>query len=216
MARAPEPGCCWSVQLAADTVLHRAAGPLHRVALLGLSPGVLRARSCWRPTTWTPAGRWPSPGLAAILTGGGHFGLALGWLLTGTETDPGLPAGLAGAGHRPAHVGLPGHRDDQRRPGPAPGPAPAGTGPQRTCMVQKARCEVRNILDNIQSGLITVDTQGRDHPGQPVVLPDPAACRRAELLGATSSWSWPDGMEELADDHPAGGRRRRGRSAGAR
>ena len=27
-------------------------------------------------------------------------------------------------------------------------------------MAQKARCEVRNILDNIQSGLITIDRDG--------------------------------------------------------
>lgn len=64
--------------------------------------------------------------------------------------------------------------------------------------VQKARWEVRNIIDNIRSGLLTIDSQGL------VIRVNPACCRILEMesrdmLGRKLSDICRGGMEELND-----------------
>ncbi len=64
--------------------------------------------------------------------------------------------------------------------------------------VQKARWEVRNIIDNIRSGLLTVDRQGV------VIRVNPACCRILEMedrdmLGRKLSDICRGGMEQLTD-----------------
>jgi PAS domain S-box-containing protein len=64
--------------------------------------------------------------------------------------------------------------------------------------VQKARWEVRNIIDNIRSGLLTIDHQGM------VIRVNPACCRilqmeSRDMLGRKLSDVCRGGMEELND-----------------
>lgn len=64
--------------------------------------------------------------------------------------------------------------------------------------VQKARWEVRNIIDNIRSGLLTIDRQGM------VIRVNPSCCRILEMesqdmLGRKLSDICRGGMEELND-----------------
>jgi two-component system sensor histidine kinase PilS (NtrC family) len=135
-------------------------------------------------------------GAASILTGGGHFGLALGWLLTGQESGldylQGWPV-VVTAVHVSVFLvtgmisgGL-ARRLERRRLDNA----------RSRIQVQKARWEVRNILDNIRSGLLTVDRQGT------ITRVNPACCATLQLasrdlLGADIRKVLEGGMEDLA------------------
>jgi two-component system sensor histidine kinase PilS (NtrC family) len=136
-------------------------------------------------------------GVAAILVGGGHFGLALGWLIAGKDAPldylQGWPV-LITALHMSIFIvtgmisgglawRLAERRQEQHR---------------SHVQVQKARCEVRNILDNIRSGLITIDRKGI------ITRVNPSCCDilkmdAAELVGHRISRVLAEGMEELAD-----------------
>ncbi|MFO7652509.1 MAG: ATP-binding protein [Candidatus Krumholzibacteriia bacterium] len=135
-------------------------------------------------------------GLAAVLTGGGHAGLALGGWLSGTAS------GLAYTGGTELlvtflHVGLflvvgmvggeLASRSSQRR----------RLQEHAAHQVARTRTEVRSILDNLSSGLVTVDLSGR------VTRINPAACRllqvRAdEVLGQLLQPALGPGGEALA------------------
>ncbi len=185
-----------SIQLASDTLcigllVHFSGGPFSALPLTFMVPIMLAAY--FRDARWSMA----IAGTAAILIGGGHFGLALGWLLTGTGTRvdylEGWPVFVTalhmsvflvtgmisgGLARRLAH-----RRQDQAR---------------SHIMVQKARCEVRNIMDNIQSGLITVNSKGV------ITRVNPSACRvlqigPGQLLKQDIRGVMADGMQELTD-----------------
>jgi two-component system sensor histidine kinase PilS (NtrC family) len=185
-----------SVQLAADTVcigllVHFSGGPFSALPLAFLVPIMLAAY--YRDARWTMA----LTGTAAILVGGGHFGLALGWLLTGTAARvdylEGWPVFVT-ALHMSVFLvtgmisgGL-ARRLAQRRQDQA----------RSHIIAQKARCEVRNIMDNIQSGLITVSSQGV------ITRVNPSACRilqlgPGQLLKQDIRGVMADGMQELSD-----------------
>jgi len=185
-----------SVQLAADTLciglmVHFSGGPFSAFPLVFLVPIMLGAY--YRDARWSMA----IAGTAAILVGGGHFGLALGWLLTGTETTvdylQGWPVFVT-ALHMAVFLvtgmisgGL-ARRLAQRRQEQT----------RSRIMAEKARCEVRNILDNIQSGLITVNRKGV------ITRANPSACRilqmaPGKLLKQDIRSVMADGMQELSD-----------------
>ncbi len=136
-------------------------------------------------------------GLAAIFVGGGHFGLALGWLLAGQDTPPhylqGWPVMVTSL-----HLAL------FIFTGMVSGSL-AGKLARRLVQnhaseedTAKARCEVRNILENIRSGLLTVDGGGK------VTRVNPAAesilgLSEDELLGRNlADVGRQEGMEDLA------------------
>jgi two-component system sensor histidine kinase PilS (NtrC family) len=129
--------------------------------------------------------------------GGGHFGLALGWLMTGTETTldylQGWPVFIT-ALHMSIFLvtgmisgGLARRLADRRR-----------EQTRSHLLAQKARCEVRNILDNIRSGLITINTKGV------ITRVNPSACQilqltPEQLLKHDIGMAMGDDMRELAD-----------------
>ena len=184
-----------SGQLAADTLcigllVHFSGGPFSAFPLLYCLPIVLGA--------YYLGARWSVTiaGVAAIFTGGGHFGLAVGWLLAGTGTEldylQGWPLLITAL-----HVGtflvvglvsgdmarrlVARHRDQART----------------AVQVQRARCEVRNILDNIRSGLITINRKGlitRVNPSCCTILQMP----EAELLGREMNQAMAGDLENLA------------------
>jgi len=185
-----------AIQLAADSVciglvVQFTGGPYSAFPLLFCLPIVLGAYHLGH--------RWSLilAGLAAILTGGGHFGLALGWLLTGAvgqlEYLQGWPVVVTAT-----HVGaflvvgiisgnLAGQLATRR-----------GIMARNQLLIRKSQVEMRNILDNIQSGLLTVDAKGvitRVNPSCCRILEIPeAAMMKRHLTRVTSG-----GLEELAD-----------------
>lgn len=195
MARAPQR-ILLGGQLAADTLciallVHFTGGPFSAFPLLFCVPIMLGASYLGARWSITIAG------MAAITTGGGHFGLALGWLLAGSATRldylQGWPV-LITALHVTLFlvVGLISGQLARRL-------AQRNYDNQRTAMqVQKARCEVRNILDNIRSGLITIDRKGL------ITRVNPSCCRilempEAELLGQDIRTVADAGLADLAD-----------------
>lgn len=135
-------------------------------------------------------------GAAAVLVGGAHFGLALGWLAAGDHHDLDYLSGwpvLITALHMSLFVvvgmvagdlaaKLERRRREQARS-------------QR--LIEQARREVRDILDCLQSGLFTVDTRGI------VTRVNPSCCRilgleETQLLGAPLATLVDDGLEALA------------------
>ncbi len=172
-------------------VVHFTGGPFSVFPLLYCVP-ILLAAVLLGP-------RWSVilAGAAAIGTGGGHFGLALGWLLaghgSGAETLQGWPVVVTGL-----HVGL------FLVVGMISGDLAAKLARRQanhdrtTLQFRKARCEVRNILDNIQSGLISIDRDGV------VTRVNPTGCRilqttEADLLGRPLIRSMQGGLEDLAE-----------------
>ncbi len=106
---------------------------------------------------------------AAIFTGGGHFGLAVGWL------SGGAPAGFDYTSGQPVvvtvvHLGL------FLAIGLVSGGLARSLARRRLiqhktrAQFQRTRNEVRNILDHLSSGLITVDYDGL------ITRVNPAAC----------------------------------------
>lgn len=183
-------------QLAADALVvsllvHFTGGPYSAFPLIFCVPIIMGAYFLGRGAAVVLAG------VAAVATGGGHFGLALGWLLTGTgsATDyllgwpvmvtathmaiflvVGMVSGeLAGRLARRQRVQL-----------------------QNLLQIRQARSEVRNILDNIRSGLLTTDKHGV------VTRVNPSCCRILEmsptdLLGRQIETVMLGGLEELAN-----------------
>jgi two-component system sensor histidine kinase PilS (NtrC family) len=185
-----------SAQLASDTLVigllvHFSGGPYSAFPLMFLVPIMLGA--------YFLDGRWSMAiaGTAAILVGGGHFGLALGWLLTGTETTVNYLQGwpvFVTALHMGVYLvtgmisGSLARRLAQRRQEQA----------RSHLVAQKARCEVRNILDNLHSGLITVNRKGV------ITRVNPSACQTLQmtpeqLLKQDIRGVMADGMQELTD-----------------
>ena len=135
-------------------------------------------------------------GAAAALVGGAHFGLALGWLATREHPPLDYLAGwpvLVTALHMALFVvvglvsgDLSAKLERRRR-------EHARTQRQ----VEQARREVRDILDCLHSGLLTVDTRGI------VTRANPACCRilclaETQLLGAPLQTLVEEGLEALA------------------
>jgi len=194
-AGAPRRGLLTS-QLLADTVViglivHFTGGPFSVFPLVFCVPIMLAAN--FLDARWSVA----LAGVAAVLTGGGHFGMALGWLLTGGVARHDYLSGwpvFVSALHMSIFIvtgmisgelarRLSRRRSEQR---------------QANIQVQKSRCEVRNILDNIRSGLITVDTRGvitRVNPSCCQILKMP----ETDLVGREIGMVLADGMAELAE-----------------
>ncbi len=136
-------------------------------------------------------------GLAAIFVGGGHFGLALGWLLAGRATPPDYLQGwpvMVTSLHMALFIFT----------GMVSGSL-AGKLARRLVQnhvseedTAKARCEVRNILENIRSGLLTVDGAGvvtRVNPAAQDIL----GLGEDDLLGRNlAEVARREGMEDLA------------------
>ena len=194
MARLPERPLL-AAQLLADAasltlVVHFTGGPFSIFPLFFCVPILLSA------VLLGPRGAVILAGAAAIGTGGGHFGLALGWLLAGRTLDAdvlqGWPVVVTAL-----HVGLflvvgmisgdLAERIARRK-----------AYQERTeLQFRKARCEVRNIVDNIQSGLISIDRDGV------ITRVNPTCCRilqagEPELLGRRIGLAMQGGLEDLA------------------
>ena len=183
------------LQLLADSLcigllVHFSGGPYSAFPLMFCLPIMLSA--------YFLGSRWSIiiAGVAAIFTGLGHFGLAIGWLLTGKQQTldylqgwPVLATGLnviifLVLGWISARLAC---RVAQRLQNQS----------NSALQVQKARVEVRNILDNIQSGLVTVNSLGV------VTRVNPSCCRilnlpQAELMHRELTQVMTGGMEELA------------------
>jgi len=185
-----------TAQLIADTfciglIVHFTGGPFSVFPLVFCVPIMLAAN--FLDARWSVA----LAGLAAILTGGGHFGLALGWLMTGGGVAHDYLSG------RPVFVTAL-HMSIFIVTGMISGDLAQRLAHRRyeqmraTFQVQKSRCEVRNILDNIRSGLITIDTKGV------ITRVNPSCCQilrlpEAELVGRRIDLVMAEGMDELAE-----------------
>ncbi len=183
-----------SFQLGMDTLVvgllvHFSGGPYSALPLVFCAPILLAARYLGA------RGALAVAGAAAAFTGGGHFGLSLGWLLSGREGDAAylvwwpvavtslhmaifLAVGLIAGDH--------GRRLRER----------SRRAPVRQTAAATGR-EVRNILDNIKSGVITVDRRGR------ITRINPMACRTLgltehELMGRDLKLAAAGGLEDLA------------------
>ncbi len=183
-------------QILADTVgiglmVHFTGGSASVLPLLFCVPIVLAA--------YHLGPRWSViiAGLAAVLTGGGHFGQAMGWLVSGQVELVSEPRGwpiLVTAMHMITFVivGLISgdlarrlaNKDIVQK--------------HNIRQVKKARLEVRNILDNIRSGLISVNTKGK------ITRVNPSCCdilklEEKQLVGRDISQVMAGGMEDLAE-----------------
>jgi two-component system sensor histidine kinase PilS (NtrC family) len=185
-----------TAQLIADTlcvglIVHFTGGPFSVFPLIFCVPIMLAAN--FLDARWSVT----IAGLAAILTGGGHFGLALGWLMTGAvmvhDYLSGWPVFIT-ALHMSIFIVT----------GMISGDLAQRLAHRRlqqlraNAQVLKSRCEVRNILDNIRSGLITVDTAGT------ITRVNPSCCQilklpESELVDQEIELAMADGMDELAE-----------------
>ncbi len=185
-----------AAQLIADTlciglIVHFSGGPFSVFPLVFCVPIMLAAN--YLDARWSVG----LAGLAAILTGGGHFGLALGWLLSGASMPHDYLSGwpvFVTAIHMSIFIvtgmisGDLSRRLDHRR----------REQMRASIQVQKSRCEVRNILDNIRSGLITVDTEGV------ITRVNPSCCHilkmaESDMVGQNIELVMADGMDELSE-----------------
>jgi len=184
-----------AAQLAADVVciglvVQFTGGPFSVFPLVFCLPILLAARYAGRRGALIVAAG------AAIFTGGGHFGLAVGWLMAGRDSHLDylqswpvfvtcLHIGVF------VVVGLISADLAQRRVlRRLPDRSDAGSA--------AARSEVRTILDNIRSGLLLVDGRGT------VTRANPTCCRILELaeddiVGRDLRAVTAGGMEPLAD-----------------
>ena len=195
MAGAPQRPLL-ATQLGVDAVaiglmVHFSGGPYSAFPLMFCVPIVLAARYHGQ------RGALAMAGAAAAFTGGGHFGLALGRMASGSGATgflewwpvsvtslhmaiflvTGLIAGDMVRRGTPDDLGV------MRRP------AGGGTATRR---------ELRSILDNIRSGLLTVNRRGR------ITRINPAGCRilglaEQHLLGRELGLVTAGGLEPLAD-----------------
>jgi len=135
-------------------------------------------------------------GFAAVSTGGGYFGQAMGWLVVGQSGLISGPKGwpiLVTAVHMITFiiVGLV-SGDLARRVS-----AKDRLQIRSFKKAKKAQLEVRNILDNIKSGLISVDSRGL------ITRVNPSCCEilkfeEKQLVGRDINQVMLDGMEDLA------------------
>ncbi|HPF71410.1 MAG TPA: ATP-binding protein [Candidatus Krumholzibacteria bacterium] len=180
-----------AAQLAADTLcigllVQFTGGPFSAFPLMFCVTILLAARH------HGPRGALTVAATAAIFTGGGHFGLALGWLAAGRDSRldylQGWPL-LVTCLHMGIFLVTGLVAGDLARRLAARGRAvPAGDG----------GAEVRTILDNIRSGLLIVDAEGR------VLRANPACCRvfdlgEGDLVGRDLRLVTAGGLEALAD-----------------
>lgn len=183
-------------QLMADTLViallvHFSGGPYSAFPLIFCVPIIMGAYFLGRRGSIVMAG------VAAIATGGGHFGLALGWLLTGSESGHSYLQGwpvMVTATHMGTFLVMGMVAGDL---------AERLVRRQRlqfrnVLQIRQARSEVRNILDNIRSGLITIDRHGT------ITRVNPSCCRilempQADLLGRPIEQVMIGGLEELAN-----------------
>ena len=183
-----------AAQLAADVLclgllVQFSGGPFSAFPLLFCVPILLAARHLGA------RGALAAAAVAAVFTGGGHFGLALGWLAAGRDSRldylQGWPLLVTSL-----HMGIflvtgliagdLARRLQRRAPRPADPGAAAMAG------------EVRTILDNIRSGLLIVDERGT------VSRVNPTCCRtlelaEAEIVGRDVRVVTAGGLEHLAD-----------------
>ncbi|MBK7046132.1 MAG: PAS domain S-box protein [bacterium] len=183
------------LQIAADTValgllVHFTGGPYSAIPLAFCVPIMFAAYYLDR--------RWALAiaGTAATLVGGGHFGLALGWLAAGGQAGLDFHSGwpvLITALHMSLFVvvgmisGDLSERLERRRREHA----------RSQRQAEQARREVRDILDCLRSGLLTVDTRGL------ITRANPACCRilgyeDTQLLGAPLGTLVDGGLDALA------------------
>ncbi|MBK9473217.1 MAG: PAS domain S-box protein [bacterium] len=183
------------LQIAADTValgllVHFTGGPYSAIPLAFCVPIMFAAYYLDR--------RWALAiaGTAATLVGGGHFGLALGWLASGGQPGLDFHSGwpvLITALHMSLFVvvgmisGDLSERLERRRREHA----------RSQRQAEQARREVRDILDCLRSGLLTVDTRGL------ITRANPACCRilgyeDTQLLGAPLATLVDGGLDALA------------------
>ncbi|MFT7698236.1 MAG: two-component system sensor histidine kinase PilS (NtrC family) [Candidatus Krumholzibacteriia bacterium] len=184
-----------TAQILVDTlciglIVHFTGGPLSVFPLVYCVPIMLAAN--YLDARWSVA----VAGLASILTGGGHFGLALGWLMAGKVNDQAILSGwpvFVTALHMSLFIvtgmisGELARRLAYRRHAQF----------RANVQVRESQCEVRNILDNMRSGLITVDVKGvitRVNPSCCGILKLP----ELELTGKNVALVMADGMSELA------------------
>jgi two-component system sensor histidine kinase PilS (NtrC family) len=184
-------------QVLADTVavgllVHFTGGPYSVIPLVACVPIMFAANYLDRRWSLVVAGT------ASVLVAGGHAGLAVGWLATGGSAAGG-PSFLAGwpVLVTALHVSLftvvgllsgeLAERLDLRRREHA----------RSQRQAEQARREVRDILDCLRSGLLTVDTRGI------ITRVNPAGCRivgceDTRLLGAPLGTIVEGGLEALA------------------
>jgi two-component system sensor histidine kinase PilS (NtrC family) len=183
------------LQIAADTLslgllVHFTGGPYSAIPLAFCVPIMFAAYYLDR--------RWALAiaGTAATLVGGGHFGLALGWLAAGGQPGLDFHSGwpvLITALHMSLFVvvgmisGDLSERLERRRREHA----------RSQRQAEQARREVRDILDCLRSGLLTVDTRGL------ITRANPACCRilgydDTQLLGAPLGTLVDGGLDALA------------------
>jgi two-component system, NtrC family, sensor histidine kinase PilS len=182
-------------QIAADTValgllVQFTGGPYSAIPLAFCVPIMFAAGFLDRRGALIVAGT------AAILVGGGHCGLALGWLAAGRTQGLDFQSGwpvLVTASHMSLYlvVGLISgdlaQRLERRRRDQA----------RSQRQAEQARREVRDILDCLRSGLLTVDTAGlvtRVNPSAATIL----ELAESQLLGAPLATLLDGRLEELA------------------
>ncbi len=189
------PKALLAVQLSADTLVigllvHFTGGPFSILPLAFCFPIMLGAYFLGSRGAMTLAGA------AAIFTGGGHFGLALGWMLAGSSAPVAYLQGwpvMVTALHLALFIFT--------------GMISASLAQKLTMrrrqkqrseeITAKARCELRNILLNIRSGLLTVDIGGvvtRMNPAAERIL----GLKEHDVLGQNLELITAGGMEELA------------------
>jgi len=183
-----------ALQLAADTLaigllVHFSGGPYSAFPLVFCVPIVLAARF------HGARGALAIAGAAAAFTGGGHFGLALGRVLGG---DGGLYLDWWPVVVTSLHMAIflvtglvAGDMVRRSRETFVPPAVRPGNGPGN------AR-ELRGILDNIRSGLLTVNRRGR------ITRINPAGCRilglaEQHLVGRELTMVTAGGLEPLAE-----------------
>ena len=195
MARAPGKVLLIG-QLGADTLIiallvHFTGGPFSPLPLVFCIPIILGAYHLGRSSALVLAGA------AAVFTGGGHFGLALGWIISGSHLGGGYTSGwpvIVTASHMGIFLivgmasGAQASQLDRRNQ----------LQLRNLLQVRQARSEVRNILDNIRSGLITIDKKGV------INRVNPSCCNilnmePGDLLGRPIDQVLQGGLEELAD-----------------
>ncbi|MFO7608738.1 MAG: ATP-binding protein [Candidatus Krumholzibacteriia bacterium] len=186
-----------AAQLAADVGCiglqeHFTGGPYSAFPLMFCVPILLAARHLGSRGAMTAAAT------AAVFTGGGHFGLAVGWLFAGRDSRldylEGWPL-LVTCLHMGVFLvtgliaGDLARRLQLRR------------GQDAAAAVAAARAtagEVRTLLDNIRSGVVIVDRHGT------VSRANPTCCRtldlaEAEIVGRDVRVVTAGGLEPLAD-----------------
>jgi two-component system sensor histidine kinase PilS (NtrC family) len=185
-----------AAQLAMDALVvallvHFSGGPYSAFPLIYCIPIIMGAYYLGR------RGAMALAGVAAVATGGGHFGLALGWLIAGSNSGQDYLQGwpvMVSATHMGIFLvvgiisGDLAERLAKRQ----------RLQLRNVLQIRQARSEVRNILDNIRSGLLTIDKHGV------ITRVNPSCCRILEmspsdLVGRPVDQVMLGGLEELAN-----------------